>query len=175
MYRFLLLSSLANQVSDPFVKMIEHNKTYGFTIAVKELRETVPNLFRYASAYMRKNGLKSKGLWEMFLEPTPEKEEPISSNKHPLPEEILRGDPSHASIPDVDPETMEGESYNMCHFWSNFEIARLDFFRSQEYEDFFQMMDRSGGFWMERVSFPSDTEDENSLTFHSGVMHLFIL
>lgn len=40
----------------------------------------------------------------------------------------------------------------MCHFWSNFEIARLDFFRSKEYEDFFQMMDKSGGFWTERVS-----------------------
>src|SRR4051812_1179941 len=39
----------------------------------------------------------------------------------------------------------------MCHFWSNFEIARLDWFRSQAYEDFFQMMDKSGGFWTERV------------------------
>ena len=35
---------------------------------------------------------------------------------------------------------------------SNFEIARLDWFRSKEYEEFFEMMDRSGGFWMERVS-----------------------
>ena len=42
----------------------------------------------------------------------------------------------------------------MCHFWSNFEIARLDFFRSKEYEDFFNMMDHSGGFWAERVSPP---------------------
>ena len=51
----------------------------------------------------------------------------------------------------VDPEAMEGEVYNMCHFWSNFEIANLDWFRSKEYEEFFQTMDRSGGFWMERV------------------------
>ena len=50
-----------------------------------------------------------------------------------------------------DPDAMEGESYNMCHFWSNFEIARLSFFRSKEYREFFEMMDRSGGFWMERV------------------------
>jgi mannosyltransferase len=137
--------------------MIETNKTYGFTIAVKELKETVPNIFRYASAYKRVNNLTSKGLWEMFIEPQPDA--PVSlpeddpNYKHPLPEEILRGDPSHASIPEIDPEAMEGEKYNMCHFWSNFEIARLGFFRSKEYEDFFQMMDRSGGFWMERVSF----------------------
>jgi mannosyltransferase len=143
--------------SDPFLKMIEYNKTYGFTIAVKELRETVPNIFRYASAYKRMNNLTSKGLWEMFIEPMPEKEteelpEDDPNYKPPLPEEILRSDPGRNNMPEIDPEAMEGEKYNMCHFWSNFEIARLSFFRSKEYEDFFEMMDRSGGFWMERVS-----------------------
>lgn len=138
-------------LSDPFLAMIEQNKTYGFTIAVKELRETVPNIFRYASAYKRLNNLKSKGLWEMFTEPQGEKKpepEPPTS----IPEEILNADPGRHGIPEIDGESMEGEKYNMCHFWSNFEIARLSFFRSKEYEDFFQMMDRSGGFWMERVS-----------------------
>lgn len=129
--------------SDPFLRMIEQNKTYGFTIAVKELRETVPNIFRYAAAYKRLNNIESQGLWEMFTEPKPEKKE------SPKPDT-----PKPARLPDVDPEGMEGEEYNMCHFWSNFEIARLDFFRSKEYEDFFQMMDRSGGFWMERVCSP---------------------
>ena len=142
------------QNSDPFLKMIETNKTYGFTIAVKELKETVPNIFRYASAYKRMNNLTSQGLWEMFVEPQPEEKKEPEESKNSLPEEILRGDPSRASLPDIDPESMEGEKYNMCHFWSNFEIARLSWFRSKEYEDFFQMMDRSGGFWMERVSFP---------------------
>lgn len=134
--------------------MAEANKTYGFTIAVKELRETVPNIFRYASAYMRKNNFKSKGLWEMFLE-RPEQEEPKpeeEQKKDKLPDEILLTDPGENALPEVDPEAMEGEKYNMCHFWSNFEIARLDWFRSKEYEDFFEMMDKSGGFWMERVS-----------------------
>jgi len=133
--------------------MIESNKTYGFTIAVKELKETVPNIWRYASAYKRVNNLTSQGLWEMFVEPQPEEPKEVPEDeKRPLPEEILRGDPSRASLPEIDPEAMEGEKYNMCHFWSNFEIARLSWFRSKEYEDFFQMMDHSGGFWMERVS-----------------------
>ena len=141
--------------------MEKANKTYGFTIAVKELRETVPNIFRYASAYKRKNKIKSQGLWEMFIEPLdgPEKkkkdeEKAAPKNPNPLPEDILNTEPGEGSIPDVDPEAMDGENYNMCHFWSNFEIAKLDFFRSKEYEDFFNMMDRSGGFWMERVSAP---------------------
>ncbi|GMF77875.1 unnamed protein product [Aspergillus oryzae] len=133
--------------------MAEANKTYGFTIAVKELRETVPNIFRYASAYKRKHNLESKGLWEMFLERPPEEEpKPEEGKQDKLPEEILQNEPGENTVPDVDPEAMEGEKYNMCHFWSNFEIARLDWFRSKEYEEFFEMMDRSGGFWMERVT-----------------------
>ena len=134
------------------------NKTYGFTIAVKELKETVPNIFRYASAYKRVNNLTSQGLWEMFAEPAPAAEDvslPEDNPKHkkPLPEEILSSEPGQGGVPDIEPEAMEGETYNMCHFWSNFEIARLDWFRSKEYNDFFDMMDRSGGFWMERVRY----------------------
>ena len=135
--------------------MARANKTYGFTIAVKELKETVPNIFRYASAYKRNNNMTSKGLWEMFIEPPPEESKSATkdSQKHKesLPEEILSTEPGRGVLPDIDPEAMNDEIYNMCHFWSNFEIAKLDWFRSKEYEDFFQMMDRSGGFWMERV------------------------
>ncbi|KAJ4509796.1 O-glycoside alpha-1,2-mannosyltransferase 4 [Exophiala dermatitidis] len=136
---------------DPFIEMARANKTYGFTIAVKELKETVPNIFRYASAYKRKHNLKSKGLWEMFVEKPKEKDEtPQDKRLKTLPDEILQTEPGHQNIETIDPEAMEGEKYNMCHFWSNFEIARLDWFRSKEYNDFFEMMDRSGGFWMER-------------------------
>lgn len=170
--------------------MIESNKTYGFTIAVKELRETVPNIFRYASAYKRLKNITTQGLWEMFVEPTQEKEpekeqlpEDDPNYKPPLPEEVTRNDPNRNTPIEIDPEAMEGEKYNMCHFWSNFEIARLSWFRSKEYEDFFQMMDRSGGFWMERVSFDSLTSallfSESFGTFliaitiiSSGVTHL---
>ena len=146
---------MADLYSDPFIHMERAKKTYGFTIAVKELKETVPNIFRYASAYKRMNNLTSKGLWEMFAEPaeTPKSPSEDDPNYKPsLPEEILTTEAGQGGLPDVDPEAMEGEVYNMCHFWSNFEIARLDWFRGKEYNDFFDMMDRSGGFWMERVS-----------------------
>ncbi|ODV83915.1 glycosyltransferase family 15 protein, partial [[Candida] arabinofermentans NRRL YB-2248] len=43
-----------------------------------------------------------------------------------------------------------GQTYNTCHFWSNFEIGDMDFWRSKEYESFFQYLDESGGFFYER-------------------------
>ncbi|KAF9069599.1 glycosyltransferase family 15 protein [Rhodocollybia butyracea] len=43
-----------------------------------------------------------------------------------------------------------GETYNRCHFWSNFEIGSLDLWRSEGYMKFFDHLDRKGGFYYER-------------------------
>jgi len=44
----------------------------------------------------------------------------------------------------------DGFSYNKCHFWSNFEIGDLDFWRSEPYMKFFEFLDTKGGFYYER-------------------------
>jgi alpha 1,2-mannosyltransferase len=46
-------------------------------------------------------------------------------------------------------ENEQGD-FNMCHFWSNFEIGDLRFFRSPQYIDFFDYLDKKGGFFYER-------------------------
>ncbi|KAK3687810.1 nucleotide-diphospho-sugar transferase [Podospora appendiculata] len=43
-----------------------------------------------------------------------------------------------------------GETYNRCHFWSNFEIGSLKWLRSQAYTDYFESLDQDGGFFYER-------------------------
>jgi len=43
-----------------------------------------------------------------------------------------------------------GDTYNRCHFWSNFEIADLNFLRSPAYMNYFDHLDKSGGFSYER-------------------------
>lgn len=43
-----------------------------------------------------------------------------------------------------------GYSYNLCHFWSNFEIGSLDLWRSDAYRDYFDFLDKWGGFFYER-------------------------
>lgn len=43
-----------------------------------------------------------------------------------------------------------GVTYNGCHFWSNFEIGSLNFFRTKEYLAYFDHLDRAGGFFYER-------------------------
>ncbi|PGH26881.1 hypothetical protein AJ80_01463 [Polytolypa hystricis UAMH7299] len=43
-----------------------------------------------------------------------------------------------------------GETYNLCHFWSNFEIGSLNWLRSKAYLDYFESLDKDGGFFYER-------------------------
>ncbi|KAL8807918.1 MAG: hypothetical protein Q9182_000384 [Xanthomendoza sp. 2 TL-2023] len=43
-----------------------------------------------------------------------------------------------------------GDTYNRCHFWSNFEIGNLNWLRSQAYTDYFNRLDKDGGFFYER-------------------------
>ncbi|CAN3499919.1 probable mannosyltransferase Ktr5p [Diutina catenulata] len=40
--------------------------------------------------------------------------------------------------------------YNWFHFWTNFEIARVDLFTSEFYQKYFDHLDKSGGFFKER-------------------------
>ncbi|PWA00809.1 hypothetical protein BB558_003119 [Smittium angustum] len=40
--------------------------------------------------------------------------------------------------------------YNLCHFWSNFEIASFDFLRSTNYENYFNYLDSTKNFFYER-------------------------
>ncbi|KAF7322988.1 Glycosyltransferase family 15 protein [Mycena chlorophos] len=43
-----------------------------------------------------------------------------------------------------------GANYNLCHFWSNFEIADMDFWRAPAYQAFFDFLEAKGGFYYER-------------------------
>lgn len=43
-----------------------------------------------------------------------------------------------------------GNRYNMCHYWSNFEISDMDFWRSEAYTRFFDFLEAKGGFYYER-------------------------
>ncbi|KAJ7214164.1 nucleotide-diphospho-sugar transferase [Mycena haematopus] len=56
------------------------------------------------------------------------------TDKHP---EYIRADDNALRFISHD----GGRSYNRCHFWSNFEIASLDFWRGEAYTAFFEHLD----------------------------------
>ena len=109
--------------------MSQSRKRYGYTIALWERGETAASLFAKLSQHFN---YPRTPLWNSMMSPS----------YFPWP---LR--PALSLLRNRD---ARGDVWNMCHFWSNFEIADMDFFRSEAYRDMFDFLDKDGGFYYER-------------------------
>lgn len=116
-----------DQNYDPFSFLRVNNKMYGFVISIYEYWDTIPTLWDQAQ--------------EFFIN-HPDYLAPDNALDFLTDNDQLRPD-------DLVMDT-HGSDYNLCHFWSNFEIANLNIFRSKEYLEFFDHLDRTGGFFYER-------------------------
>ncbi|MCJ1484887.1 hypothetical protein MMC06_005060 [Schaereria dolodes] len=108
---------------DVFRWMEDHNKTYGFNINLYDAPQSIPTLWPET---------------EKFMAAHPEY---IHKNNAMDWLKDSQRRPGH---------NQKANGYSTCHFWSNFEIADMEFWRSQTYEDYFNHLDRAGGFFYER-------------------------
>ncbi|KAH8179657.1 glycolipid 2-alpha-mannosyltransferase domain-containing protein [Sarocladium implicatum] len=108
---------------DVFRYMKDNDKTYGFTINLYDDPMSLPTLWPETVK---------------FLADHPDYLHDESAIKW-LTDDTVR--PDH---------NKKAQGYSTCHFWSNFEIAKLDFWRSSPYEEYFNHLDRAGGFFYER-------------------------
>ncbi|SCV03212.1 LAME_0H08614g1_1 [Lachancea meyersii CBS 8951] len=67
----------------------------------------------------------------------------------------------------------KGKTYNLCHFWSNFEVANLNFWRSEAYQEYFDYLDKKGGFFYERWGDAPVHSIAASLFLSSDQVHYF--
>ena len=107
---------------DVFRYMEDHNKTYGFTINLYDDPHSIG------------------GLW-------PETMKFLADHKGYVHDNSAIKWLQDESRPD---HWEKAHGYSTCHFWSNFEIADMSFWRSKVYEDYFNHLDRAGGFFYER-------------------------
>jgi mannosyltransferase len=108
---------------DVFRYMADHNKTYGFTINLYDAPQSIPTLWPETTKFIAQHP------------------EYLHDNNAMLWLADSARRPEH---------NMKANGYSTCHFWSNFEIADMTFWRSQAYEDYFNHLDRAGGFFYER-------------------------
>ncbi|RFU25837.1 hypothetical protein B7463_g10502, partial [Scytalidium lignicola] len=108
---------------DVFRYMQDNNKTYGFTINLYDSPPSIPSLWPETVKFISEHPeyLHKKNAMRWVTD----------SERRP----------SH---------NIDANGYSTCHFWSNFEIADMSFWRSQVYEDYFNHLDRAGGFFYER-------------------------
>lgn len=109
---------------DVFKYMRENGKKYGFTITLHEYPSTIPTLWNTVQRFVHNyNTMHKPGdMWELISP---------SGLKRFISDEMFT-------------------SYNLCHFWSNFEIGDFSFFRDKKYQLFFEYLDKTGGFFYER-------------------------
>lgn len=103
--------------------MEDNNKTYGFVINIYDSPESIETLWPQTLEFIAEHPehLHSNNAIKWLTD----------SNNRPLHNEKANG-------------------YSTCHFWSNFEIADMTFWRSKAYKDYFDHLDRAGGFFYER-------------------------
>lgn len=100
---------------DVFKFMKENDKTYGFTVTLREFPQTIPTLWDHVLKFI----------------------------------ELYPGYLNENNFLDFISEDRGGH-YSLCHFWSNFEIVNMDFYRSEAYSAFFNYLDLQKGFFYER-------------------------
>ena len=108
---------------DVFRWMQDHNKTYGFTINLYDAPQSIPTLYTSTKEFMAQH--------PEYLHENNARDWVEDSKRRPEHNEKANG-------------------YSTCHFWSNFEVADMEFWRSKPYEDYFEYLDRAGGFFYER-------------------------
>ncbi|SMN19325.1 similar to Saccharomyces cerevisiae YKR061W KTR2 Mannosyltransferase involved in N-linked protein glycosylation [Maudiozyma saulgeensis] len=113
---------------DPFQVMSQQKKKYGFVMTLVEYESTIPTLWKTVRDYIKQD-----------------KKQTIDTDS-----ELYQFITDWNDIRTPRSRVESTDRYNMCHFWSNFEIGDLNFFRSDEYIRFFDYLDSSGGFYYER-------------------------
>ncbi|ANB13863.1 Ktr4p [Sugiyamaella lignohabitans] len=107
---------------DIFAYMKENDKVYGFVINLYDSPQSIRTLWPTTKEFFEQN--------PEYLHPN-----------NALQWVVNTGREGH---------TKKANGYSTCHFWSNFEIGSLEFFRSKPYQDYFDFLDKNGGFFYER-------------------------
>ncbi|KAK9464526.1 nucleotide-diphospho-sugar transferase [Lipomyces arxii] len=110
---------------DPFELMRTNDKLYGFVMAMYEYDVTIKTLWDETKSFIKSH--------PQYLAPDNALDFFVDGGRA-----SRRGD------------TEIKGTYNLCHFWSNFEIANLNLWRSQAYSEYFAHLDKAGGFYYER-------------------------
>lgn len=149
---------------DVFQWMKNENKKYGFIITIKEFASTIPTLWEKTKKFLLDKGenfVKDRKLLKFIVEDV---DNEASSNL------------MNMTQPNQDQNYIEWisqSSYNLCHFWTNFEILDLNLVRSPEWQEIFRYYDNAGGFFYERWADPVVHTIATSVLLNLDQVHWF--
>lgn len=108
---------------DVFKFMESNNLNYGFTIALYDSEQTVQSLYTSTLEFLSEH--------PDYVHPNAAIDFITEDMQNPQKTKFTNG-------------------YSTCHFWSNFEIANMDFYRAKKYSEWVEYLESKGGFYYER-------------------------
>lgn len=110
---------------DVFKYLAQTKKIYGFTINLYDIDESIETLFPETLKFLDLGDhykyVNENGAFQWITE----------NQQNPKKAQVANG-------------------YSTCHFWSNFEIGDMDFFRDKPYSEWVDYLDQTGNFYYER-------------------------
>ncbi|OBA17980.1 glycosyl transferase [Metschnikowia bicuspidata var. bicuspidata NRRL YB-4993] len=110
---------------DVFKYLAGTKKIYGFTISLYDIRQSVRTLLPETLRFL------NQGDNYKYVDPNGAFQWITENQQNPHVTEATNG-------------------YSTCHFWSNFEIADMDFYRGDAYRNWFNHLEATGNFYYER-------------------------
>lgn len=110
---------------DVFKYLQRTEKIYGFTVNLYDIEDTVATLWPETINFL------NQGDNYKYVNPNGAHQWLLEDKQNPKKNTVAGG-------------------YSTCHFWSNFEIGDMDFFRSPAYSEWFRYLDSTGKFYYER-------------------------
>ncbi|CAH6722760.1 probable mannosyltransferase Ktr4p [[Candida] jaroonii] len=110
---------------DVFKYLQTTGKVYGFTVNLYDIEKSIETLWPETLKFL------NKGDNYKYVDPNGSFQWLLENQQHPEKNKVTGG-------------------YSTCHFWSNFEIADMDFFRGEAYTEWFNHLDSTGNFYYER-------------------------
>jgi len=108
---------------DVFKFMKDNNKVYGFVLNLYDSPDSVRSLWPATQEFLKK--------YPQYLNKNAALGWILENEQNPEQTEIANG-------------------YSTCHFWSNFEIGDMDFYRGEAYSKWMEHLNSNGGFYYER-------------------------
>jgi len=145
---------------DPFHFLADRDLIYGFVIALYDSATSIaslwPEVLSFLSSYLPRDDKKHNPR-RTTTSDTSTSAGYINTEGPNTPvltsSPIIHNNSAIGFLTDSDyrpNDALTTSGYTTCHFWSNFEIGDLDFFRSPTYQAYFRHLDKSGGFFYER-------------------------
>lgn len=110
---------------DVFKYLEKTGKIYGFTMSIYDIEETIETLWTDTLSWLNEGDnykfVNENGPFQWLT----------NNLQHPGKAKVTKG-------------------YSTCHFWSNFEIADMDFYRGEAYSKWADFLESTGKFYYER-------------------------